>query len=202
MALALMLTACGGNDTPTGNSQSQAQNDSNQVATSAPEPHETPEQDNDNAGTSEEVPDEYYTFGDNVILWDTFDVTLGLQASFSVIELADHLIDARHFSELNGEHVVMIPISITNISDSSAGIFGPYSYIVTLPEYGRENVMRTHTLAALFGAENGIGWLGDPSSIDPDETVDRYIHLLYTSDGNYIIEMPYGVHFLFPVTKP
>jgi len=209
--LMMILAACGGNAPAPTTTTPPAQ-----TATPTPTP-DTATQDiiediteqledaQEVAGTAVTTPSGgHYTFGDNFIIWDTFEVTFGAAPSFTIVEMTEAQRETR-FGVFHHSDVVRIPTSVTNITNSNAALFSPLTY--RMMSAGEESPnMDAVSVARGWFIETGISNVSANDGVAPGETVDFYIHMIYTHDGDYVVTMEGGalgqVVFRFPITKP
>ena len=199
-ALLVGLSACGGNGSSENQNVEPNPTQAQEVIDSAESSvNESP----NNAAVSSNAPDEYFTFGDTFVLWDTFEITLGNSPSFTVVErYNEYGVMTPSREQYAGTDVIVIPISITNISDSSARIFVGGSYSVSKPS-GNSGDLRAHA-ASIFAFDNDVLLASD--GVAPGETQDRLIHMFYEGDGGYTLTLGWRtvdpVHLHFPVVMP
>jgi len=208
MTLVLMLAACGGNDTPTGGGQTQDQDSgSNQVTTPTQEPMETVEEDvQSEVFLTDHVPDEYYTFGDTINMWDLFELAIGEAPIFRVYDtsiMPQNVIDsldestlyfnrAREYIE-ESRPIITMPVSITNLSDE---VLWPDTTELphALGVFRNPQGTQSHR-SSLWLLENELGgidgWLGN---LQPGETVQRNISFWNDGSGYYVIRLTTHTH--------
>ncbi|MCL2420658.1 MAG: hypothetical protein FWD03_02270 [Defluviitaleaceae bacterium] len=228
IALALTLAACSTSADDTAMTEAIANAYQNQdaagaqQAAQAPEDvEETPEYEEAEADASAHLPDAFYTFGDHFTLWDLYEVTFGAEASFLTIDLAEHVPEHLHEGDsaiaLEGEVLVIIPVTITNISDNHepphtilpggsgnafVGFDGTY-----IPRMRRDNLVLT--ILGMAGMQDF------QHVVRNGQTVERYIPALYVGDGYYIFrtgtnftfhgmdfEITEDTYFVFSITMP
>ena len=210
-ALLLAFTACGGNGATVATTPTPAPQQNQVITASTLSPTQDAIVDaiadavaDMQAAASFDVQSGYYTFGDSLILWDMFDITFGSEASFIVAELTEGQ-RGTPLGVYHGEHIIMIPISITNITDNYAALFTPWAYTVMRPGEERSATSTTTAMSALF-FENGTANAAANNGIAPGNTIDIFIHMHYIGDGDYTVTMEGGVlgrvHFRFPITMP
>jgi len=202
MTLVLMLAACGGNDTPTGGGQTQAQDSGNQAAPPGGVAPPVP------AAAEEGRMEINIPFLASVSS-EGPQLEVTILPGYSVVESELDPLTAPIVRLENGEKVndsvaqfVMIPVRLTNISPpDTAGRGGGLNSLVILSPYfmqqeGREpgdlrgagltdfrlGILGGHSLMRRFGEE-----MREPFSIQPGETVETYIIFPFVGDGEYIL---------------
>ena len=205
MTLVLMLTACDGSS----NGTPATQTPPTTSPTSTPTPASTDiveENVQSEAFLTDHVPDEYYTFGDTINMWDLFELTIGETPIFRVYDTSimpqnviDNLDEATLYFNRAREYIeekrsiITIPVSITNVSDEVLWPDTtelPHALGVFRNPQGTQN--HRSSLWLLENELGGIdGWLGN---LQPGETVQRNISFWNDGSGYYVIRLTTHTH--------
>ena len=135
--------------------------------------------DNPVHGTYVRVPDakETHSFAPGeAFMFDEFEITIGDGYEWRVVEMMSE-------SRLNGLDALRVPVTITNKSDETRGVWDlSFSYIV----YGPEGIsVSFSTVASVFWDDDNIA---SAENMRSGATVsDKYIHFMYDGDGYYYI---------------
>jgi len=118
--------------------------------------------------------------------FDNMRITLGDTIGWTDVDAS--------WSNLNRQPVFYIPITITNISRSSNRLYG---WMVTL--FGPDG-LRLDEVDFYF--DNDV--FNGRNDMRPGATLNSYLHILYTGDGEYVIELndwDYNLEVIFQIRR-
>jgi len=105
------------------------------------------------------------------------ELTFGENITFTTVE--------NQFSDLDGESVIIIPVTLTNIGDETGSL-----NMFDITVFGANGVSLDSVDA--FFMDDDIRWGND---LRPGSSVESYLHILYDGDGEYVIEFAGGFGF-------
>jgi len=117
------------------------------------------------------------------------ELTFGTGITFTTVE--------NQFSDLDGEDVIVIPVTMTNVGDDTGSL-----NMFDITVFGSAGVSLESV--DTFFMDDDIRWGSDLRS---GASLDSYLHILYDGDGEYIIEFSAGfglgdtVELVFQVQK-
>ena len=136
--------------------------------------------DEEEANEEEGSPEGVYGLGDTFEFGGSsglVELTFGTDITFTTIE--------NQFSDLNGEYVIVLPVTMTNIDDETGSL-----NMFDISLFGSNGVSLDSV--DLYFMDDNILWGSDLRS---GATLDSYLHILYDGDGEYVIEFAAGLGF-------